>query len=95
MIDLEATTIEGTVSYMPEVAETIKVIITTPKGTVVFDRNFGIDMTILDEPINLVQGLLIVEMIKQIQLYEPRVRVKEITFTIDENNNLFPKVRVE
>lgn len=92
MIDLEGTTITGTIS---EISETINTIITTPKGTVPLDRNFGIDISILDKPINLAQGLLTVEIIKQVQLYESRVSVKEVTFTPDENNNLIPKVRVE
>lgn len=92
MINLKSTTITGTSS---DISETIKTIITTPKGTVALDRNFGVDASILDQPVNLVGGLLMVEIIRQIQLYEPRVKVSEVTFEMDENNNLVPKVRVE
>lgn len=91
MIDLTSTTITGTTS---EIAENIHNIISTPQGTVPFDRNFGIDISILDNPINLAQGMVTVEIIRKVKLYEPRVSVKEVNFTTD-NNNLIPKVRVE
>lgn len=92
MIDLSSLTITGTTS---EIANTLKTIFTTPQGTVPYDRNFGIDMSILDEPINLAQGRLTVEFVRKVQLYEPRVNVKEVNFIADDNNNLIPKVRVE
>jgi phage baseplate assembly protein W len=92
MIDLDSTTIIGTTS---EIAENINNIISTPEGTVPFDRKFGIDVSLLDEPVNLAQGLITVEIIRKVQLYESRVNVKEVTFITDDNNNLIPKVRVE
>lgn len=92
MINLNSTTIIGATS---EIAENINNIISTPEGTVPFDRKFGIDMSLLDEPVNLAQGLITVEIIRKVQLYESRVNVKEVTFVTDDNNNLIPKVRVE
>ncbi len=92
MIDLTNTSISGTTS---EISNTLKTIFTTPQGTVPFDRNFGVDMSILDEPVNLAQGKLIVEFARKVQLYEPRVKIKEVNFVTDDNNNLVPKVRVE
>jgi phage baseplate assembly protein W len=92
MVNLNATTVTGAPS---DISETIKNIITTPKGTVALDRNFGTDPNILDQPVNLIEGLLMVEIIRQIKLYEPRVNVIEVTFEMDENNNLIPKVSVE
>lgn len=92
MININNTVITGTTA---DVAETLKNIFTTPQGTVPWDRNFGIDMSILDEPINLAQGKLTVEFMKQVQLYEPRAKVKEVIFESNDNNNLIPKVRVE
>ncbi|WP_297429328.1 GPW/gp25 family protein [Clostridium sp.] len=92
MINLNDVTITGTTS---EIAENINNIISTPEGTVPFDRNFGIDMSLLDEPMNLATGLITVEIIRKVQLYESRVSVKEVTFESDDNDNLIPKVRVE
>lgn len=92
MINFNGTTVIGTTS---EISENINNIISTPEGTVPFDRDFGIDTSLLDEPINLAQGLITVEIIKKVQLYEPRVNVKEVIFITDDDNNLIPKVRVE
>ena len=92
MIDLSKMEITGTTS---DIAKTLKTIFSTPQGTVPFDRNFGIDISILDEPSNLAQGKLTVEFARKVQLYESRVKVKEIIFSIDDNNNLIPKVRFE
>lgn len=93
MIKLDNVTITGTENN--EIIENLNTIITTPQGTVPLDRNFGLDMSILDEPINLVAGKLTVELIRKAQLYEPRVKIREVIFSLDENNNLIPKVRVE
>lgn len=92
MIDLNNTDIEGTSG---DIIDNLKTIFTTPQGTVPFDRNFGIDISILDEPMNLAQTKLTVEFIRKVQVYEPRVKVREVTFILDENNNYVPKVRVE
>lgn len=94
MIDIQSVQIQGT-NLSSDVITTLTTIFTTPKGTVPFDRNFGIDISILDEPVNLAKGRLTVEFIREVQQYEPRASVKEVTFTLDENNNLIPKVRVE
>ncbi|OPJ63678.1 GPW/gp25 family protein [Clostridium chromiireducens] len=92
MININNVSIIGTTA---EIAETLKNIFSTPQGTVPFDRNFGIDIGILDESINLAQGKLTVEFARKVQQYEPRVKVKEVTFITDDDNNLIPKVRVE
>lgn len=92
MIDLQGLSITGTTS---KIAKALITIYTTPQGTVPWDRNFGIDVSILDEPANIAQGKLTVEFIRKTQLYEPRVKVKEVTFTANDGNNLIPKVRVE
>ena len=93
MVNMENSIIDGDLS--DDIIKCLKNILSTPAGTVPFDRNFGIDYGILDEPVNIVPTLLTVEIIKKIRLYEPRVTVNEVTFTTDKNNNLIPKVRVE
>lgn len=79
-----------------EAIRNLKVIYTTPQGTVPFDRAFGIDISILDEPLNIAKGKLTVEFINKAKQYEPRVKVKEVLFVIDsENGNIIPKVVIE
>lgn len=93
MIDLQNIKIESG-NVPQDIVDNLKTIFTTPKGTVPFDRNFGIDVSILDEPINLVQGRLTVEFIRNVKQYEPRTKIKEISFEMI-NNNVIPKVRIE
>lgn len=78
-----------------EILRNLKVIFTTPKGTVPFDRSFGLDLGILDGPITLVQGRLIAEYTDLTRKYEPRAQVKEVYFGTDPQKGvLIPKVVV-
>ena len=73
----------------------IKNIDLSPAGTVPFDREFGIDYNLLDYPLPIAQGRLIVEYIEKTRKYEPRVSVKEVNFELNEDGNLIPKVVIE
>lgn len=96
MIDLKNVQISNIgASDNDEIIRNLKVIYTTPAGTVPFDREFGIDMGIQDEPLNIAQGKLTVEYINKAKRYEPRASVKEVTFDIDHvNGKITPKVVV-
>lgn len=74
-----------------EIIRNLNVIYSTPKGSVAFDRNFGIDLSILDLPINIAKAKLVAEYIKITKKYENRVKVKEVLFTYLDGN-LIPKV---
>jgi Phage baseplate assembly protein W len=94
MIDLQNVQIIG-VKGNAEIIRNLKIIYTTPQGTVPFDRAFGIDMSILDGPINIAKAKLTVEFINQAKKYESRVKVDEVTFDIDATNGtLTPRVVV-
>jgi hypothetical protein len=82
-----------------EVIRNVKTILTTPKGTVPFDREFGIDWSIVDQPMARAKSLLAAEYAKQIRKYEPRVRVREVNYetktTEAQDGILVPKVVLE
>jgi phage baseplate assembly protein W len=79
-----------------EVIRNVKTILTTPKGTVAFDREFGIDWSILDQPMARAKGLLTAEYVKQVRKYEPRVKVTEVLFEKpNQDGVLIPKVVLE
>ena len=78
-----------------EILQNLKVLCTTVAGTIVFDRNFGIDHSILDLPMEIAKARLTTEYITKISIYEPRVKVKEITFENDISGTLTPKVVIE
>lgn len=92
MIDLNNISIEGT---SQDIIECLIVILATPQGTVPWDRDFGIDYSILDLPSAAAKSQIAVEFTRKVQKYEPRVKVKNVTFNVDSNNNLVPKVVVE
>lgn len=79
-----------------EIIQNLKVLFSTPQGTVPFDRAFGIDISIIDEPINIAEGLLLVEYIDKARIYEPRVNITEISILRNVNSGiLYPQVVIE
>ena len=77
-----------------EVAQNVKTICTTTKYSVPMDRNFGVDANFLDRPTPKAMAQIQAELIQAIRKYEPRCKVKKISFegTIDGKLNL--KVRI-
>ena len=74
--------------------ERVKTIITTPKNSVAFNRNFGIDFNIVDLPLNVAKNRLIVEYTEKIKKYMSNIEVKDIQFNRNQNGNLIIKVVV-
>jgi len=71
---------------LPEdVIKRLEVLFATPKGTVVFDREFGISTDLVDLPMNLARIRLMEEVHNLILKYEPEYRLKDIQLkTADE-----------
>lgn len=64
-----------------EVLQNVRTIISTARGSVPLDRDFGISWEAVDQPTQMAQMTLRTEIVKAIQTYEPRAKVKSITFT--------------
>jgi phage baseplate assembly protein W len=93
MINASDVQIDFNASGNNEILQNIQVILTTPAGTVPFDRDFGIDMSILDAPIGVAKAKLTVEYTKKIKKYEPRAKVEKVSFTGDAVSGvLIPQV---
>ncbi len=76
-----------------EIIRNIRTILTTRAGTVVMDRDFGVNMDIADLPMEVAKNRLTMEYIKKIKKYEPRAEVKKVTFGYDAVNGVLkPKV---
>lgn len=84
--------IEFSASGSEEIIQNIMTIITTPAGTVPFDRDLGIDWSILDSPIPQARAKLTIEYIEKVKKYEPRAEVRQITFSSNEQGKLVPRV---
>ncbi len=94
MINLQKVEI-STDSKNEEVIRNIHMILTTPRGTVPFDREFGIDWSVLDLPLTIAKGRLSVDYTEKIKRYEPRAKVRQITYLSGELGQLIPKVVIE
>lgn len=86
------------VNTVEEVIQNVRMILTTMKGTVPLDRDFGIDATIVDKPLAVVQAQLARDIVNAVNKYEPRARVKNVQYEDSSgavNGVLKPIVRIE
>ena len=79
-----------------EIAQNVRMILTTVKGTLPLDRNFGMTATIVDTPIERAQALIVKEVYEQLNRYEPRARIVRVVFGGDNgiasDGRLIPSV---
>ncbi len=63
-----------------DILRCLNVLYSTPLGTVALDREFGLDWSVLDLPLEMAKGRLTIEIIEKIRKYEPRVEVVKVCF---------------
>lgn len=82
-----------------EIIQNVRMILSTIKGTVYLDRDFGLNPDLIDMPQMQAAFKYREEIINQIERYEPRVNVLEINFTTDKNDlmngTLLPVIKIE
>lgn len=66
-----------------EVAQNVRFILATPRGSVVLHRAFGVDLSALDGSMTHAPELLTAGVIAAIEQYEPRAKVQSVTWTGD------------
>lgn len=81
-------------NVVEEVVQNVKTICSTPKYSVPMDRTFGIDAEMLDKPTPKAMAALQAEIIQAIRKYEPRCKVKKVSFEGDMDGKLAVKVRI-
>jgi phage baseplate assembly protein W len=64
-----------------EIWQCIKYILLTSVRSVVEDRDFGMDFTMIDKPMNIAQLLLTQEILMKINLFEPRARFDDVAYS--------------
>ena len=67
-----------------EVAQNVRMIITTPKGSVPLDRDFGLDFSVVDRPMPMARALMEVDIVSQVGRYEPRAKVIKVDWLQDD-----------
>jgi phage baseplate assembly protein W len=99
VIGLEQVAVNFMPSRIEEIIQNVRTILTTPKNSVMLDRDFGVDFELLDNPTELAKHKLMSQVILAIRDYEPRAIFKEIRFneSRDETINgcLRPSVLIE
>lgn len=96
MIDIENVTIDLNNVDIKGIYENLKILFSTPVGSVVLDRNFGIDWSVMDMPLQKAKALLTIEYIEKVKRYEPRVKVTQVSFEVSSIEGILkPKVVFE
>lgn len=101
-MEVDVTATLGKINFSPdtltEILQNVRTILSTPKYSVPLDRDFGIDVTMLDEPMPVAQARLTAEIIAAVQQWEPRVQVTKVSYDGDIADGmdgiLRPRVRV-
>lgn len=63
----------------------IHCLLTTPVGSVPFDRNFGVDLSALDNIPAALEGAIMVEYSRKMLEYFPEYTISNISFAVDCN----------
>ena len=69
-----------------EVLRTVAVILATPKGSVPMYRDFGLNMSFLDKPMNVAKNMAVIPVREAIEEWEPRAVYKDMTLFPDPSN---------
>jgi len=78
------------------VMQAVKIVLTTPKGTVPMYRDFGLNMDFLDLPGPAAKQLARAEIREAIEQWEPRAVVRDITFSGEgSSGRLSPTVELD
>ena len=81
-------------SVRAEILQNIRTIITTPKYSVPLFREFGLDETLTDSPMNIAGSKLKSDIIMAVRKYEPRASVTHIEIVPDNNGRLSFRLRI-
>ena len=65
-------------------------------GTLALDRDFGIDWSFLDQPMDVAKAMLEAELIMKTRKYEPRALVEQVKWDGDYiSGQMIPKVVID
>lgn len=70
-------------SGVEEILQNVRVILTTPKGSLMGDRAFGVEQAFLDTPTPKAKAAYMTSVVEAVSRFEPRARVTAITWKPD------------
>ena len=83
-------------SWLAKMAEEVRIVLSTPIGSVPCNRDFGIDMSYMHLPINAAMSAYASAAADAIERFVPGLRVNQVIFDQDNVNleNLKPTIEV-
>ena len=82
-----------------EILQNVRTILSTIKGSVTFDRDFGLSITYLDSPMPEAMAAFTGEIVEEVEKQEPRISVASVTFKPKKDEamqgRLYPVVRIK
>jgi len=77
---LQPRAVEVGATGIRQLAQEIRTLLATCKGSVPLDRDFGVSWNVIDSPLPEARQLLISEVAAQLEKYIPRIQFKGIEF---------------
>lgn len=71
------------VGGVDEILQNVRLILTTPRGSLMGDRGFGVDAAFLDAPTPKAKAAYMTSVVEAVERYEPRARVTAVTWRPD------------
>lgn len=82
----------------PEVSDIrrcLTMLYTTREGAQPLDRNFGLNRSFMDKPLQVAQNEYALEVVRKTAIYEPRVNVSGVTFESDiKTGRIIPTIHL-
>lgn len=75
-----------------DIRRCLETLYTVRTGEQPLDREFGIDNSFLDQPINIAKNLFTLEVIEKTKRYETRVEVEEVEYRFNGAGQMAPVI---
>lgn len=67
----------------PDLRQQVELLCATPVGSVVLDRDFGLDMSFIDEPVSVAVNMAAAEIAVKLEKYIPVLRLVRVKANYD------------
>ena len=74
-----------------EIIRNVEMIMATPVGSSPLYRDFGVDNSMLDKPLDVARSLYAVAVMEAVDKWEPRARAEQVTLTPEASGKLRAK----
>lgn len=83
-------------SDLQDIKKCLTTLYNTKESSVPLNRTFGLNRSYLDKPLPIAKNEFALEVIEKTEMFEPRARVREVTFIHDEREGkVYPIIHLE